>query len=464
MTEISPLKAAHVSSEPVGNPVLDLFDVPDTDVSIAGYRMIHIQPFTTTGIIPTVFQIDAQSDYVDLRRSYFELELNLKKAGGGNSVVAEGTFPANNLAHTMFKQIMVKLNNVLIPASTDTYHYKAMIETLLNHDRDDGETILKPQGWYNGIDCPAIITAENIDSATPHAHYTALSATQKETVQAMKDVTADYAGGHTAILRFRPTLEVFNLSKLLVPGVQIDMSLYFNSPDLFLIGHHEAGRLNPADVKVKFYMCTLRLNPGVYLKLENEMKSPVPASYPTVRSEIRTFTMPATQRRFESNNLFFGRVPNRMVVGMVLSTAFTGTLANDPFAFQKFTLSSIKQTVNNEEYPYETLELNGGNDKLDNRGYFRFLQASGALCKSKGNMIRRKERGGGNKTLFVFDNTANGCLDSPVFNLRLSGEVHLVMQFTGNHPAEITVIMYGEFENTLEINGDKSVIYDIYER
>ena len=204
-----------------------------------------------------VFQIDGQSDYVDLSRSYFELETSLKKAGGGNLVAAEGTYPANNLAHTMFKQIIVKFN-VLTSPSTDTYHYKAIIETLLNHDRDDGETILKPQGWYNGIDCPDTLTADNVNSATPHADYTALSATQKETVLAMQQEILKHTGGKTAIMRFKPNLEVFHLNKAIVPGVQIDMSMYFNSPDVFLNGHTEAGRLTVNDVKVRFYLCTLR--------------------------------------------------------------------------------------------------------------------------------------------------------------------------------------------------------------
>lgn len=333
MTEISTLKAAHTRSSVTGNATLNLFDVPDTDVSIAGYRMVPIQPFTT-GINPVVFQIDGQSDYVDLSPSYFELETSLKKVGGGNLVAAEGTYPANNLAHTMFKQIIVKFN-VLMSPSTDTYHYKAMIETLLNHDRDDGETILKPQGWYNGIDCPAELTANNVDSATPHGHYTALPATQKETVLAMQQEILRHTGGKTAIMRFKPNLEVFHLNKAIMPGVQIDISMYFNSPDVFLNGHTEAGRLQADDVKVRFYLCTLRLNPSVYLKLEKEMKGDVPVTYPTVRSEIRTFTLPSTQRRFEANNLFLGRVPNRVVVGIVLSSAFTGTLDKDPFAFQK---------------------------------------------------------------------------------------------------------------------------------
>ena len=90
----------------VKNPALRLFQVPPTDLSMASYRMVPIHPFTT-GINPIDFQIDPQEDYVDLSRSYFEIELSLKKAGGGNVVAAENTFLVNNIGHSLFKQISV---------------------------------------------------------------------------------------------------------------------------------------------------------------------------------------------------------------------------------------------------------------------------------------------------------------------------------------------------------------------
>ena len=127
------LPTGHVWSVPKFNPRLDLRKVPPTDVSMASYRMVPIQAFTT-GINPVVFQIDPQTDFVDLSRSHFELELTLKKSNGDDLVAAENLFPANNLSHTMFKQIIVKFNNTLMSPSTDTYHYKAYLETLLNFD------------------------------------------------------------------------------------------------------------------------------------------------------------------------------------------------------------------------------------------------------------------------------------------------------------------------------------------
>ena len=188
-------------------------------------------------------------------------------------------------------------------------------------------------------------------------------------------------------------------------------------------------------------------------------------AYPTVRSEIRTFNMQGNQQRYECNNLFQGRIPNRVIVGLVHSDAFNGNVARDPFCFQKFGVSNIRQLVRGEEYPYETLELVHNNSTQDLRGYYRFLQATGCLCKHQGNMVRSEDWGQSrNCTLFVFDNAANGCLDSPVLNPKQSGELQIVLNFGAPPGNNITVILYGEFENLLEIDKNKAVLYDIYQR
>ena len=108
--------------------MLDLFRVRPTDISIWSYRMVLIQPFTK-GINPIDFQIDLQEDYIYLSRSYFEIEWKFEKAGGGDAVNTDKSFLVNNIAHSIFKQISVRLNGTLVSPQTNTYHYKAYIET-----------------------------------------------------------------------------------------------------------------------------------------------------------------------------------------------------------------------------------------------------------------------------------------------------------------------------------------------
>ena len=65
----------------------------------------------------------------------------------------------------------------------------------------------------------------------------------------MPEATVEFVHG----VCFVPHIEVFHLSKLLVPNVQIGIQMYFNSPALWTMRYAGAVafRLNAADIKVK---------------------------------------------------------------------------------------------------------------------------------------------------------------------------------------------------------------------
>ena len=319
MMDIVPLPGSAV----VINPMLNLFWVPLTDLNILSYCMVPIHPFTT-GINPIDFQIDPREDYIDLSRSYFELEWQLKKSDGNNVGAGDHSFLVNNIAHSIFKQISVQLNGTLISPQTDTYHYKAYIETLLNYNRDNGETVLKPQGWFNAIDLPDDLTANQLNEA--HSDFKALSDEYQHVVKTLELENAKYAA-KKRLFCFVPHIEVFHLSKLLVPNMQIGIQMYFNSPAWWTMRYHGAiaFRLAADDIKVKLYLCQVRLNPSIYRELRSEMDSGKRVvSSPTVRSEIRTYNIQQDSQHYEITNPFQNRLPNMVVIGLVQSTAFNG--------------------------------------------------------------------------------------------------------------------------------------------
>ena len=154
-----------------------------------------------------------------------------------------------------------------------------------------------------------------------------------------------------------------------------------------------------------------------------------------------------------------------MVIGLLDAKAFNGDKNYYPYAFQKFGLETIKQIVRGEEYPYETLELNGTNDTRDVLGFFRFVLASGARKKNQPTMLKYSDWGQNkNCTLFMFDNVASGDADSDKLNPRQSGDLQIKIKFNAAPNKVITVMIYGEFENLLEIDKFGGVLYNIYER
>ena len=299
----------------------------------------------------------------------------------------------------------------------------------MNYVREEGETVLRPQGWFNALDFPPEWTANNTDSGTPQNDYRDLPANHKAALTLSKAETALYVGGARHSLVFQPHLEAFHTGGILVPGVEIKMKFHFNSPNLFLNGVALAGRLQEADIQIQFHLCQLRLNPDVFNDIDSERhRYRELAKYPTVRSEIRTFNMMGTLTRFDIPNLFQNRIPDRMIVGLLDSRAFNGAVTRDPFCFQKFGLHSIRQMVRGEEYRYETLELNHNDGARDALGYFRFLQASGSWLKKRSSLVRQEHWGEDkNCTLFMFDNVANGRTDARTLNPKQSGDLQLVL-------------------------------------
>ena len=66
-----------------------------------------------------------------------------------------------------------------------------------------------------------------------------------------------------------------------------------------------------------------------------------------------------------------------------------------------------------------------------------------------------------NCTLFVFDNTASALSSSHGLNPVQTGETSIVIRFGQNPGMNMTVLIYGGFENLLEINSNKMVIYNM---
>ena len=133
MTNLVP----HARLAGVRIPRLNTFKVPPTDLSMASRRIMKINPLNT-GINPVNFQVDPQEGFLDMNESFIEVEIVIKKNDASNLLAGDVIGLVNNLAHTLFKQINVRLNGTLISPQTDTYHYNALTKTLLDYDQDDG--------------------------------------------------------------------------------------------------------------------------------------------------------------------------------------------------------------------------------------------------------------------------------------------------------------------------------------
>ena len=253
------------------------------------------------------------------------------------------------------------MNWVLMTEQSNTYHYRAYLETLLNYSRDEGATKLAPQGWVNQLNVIAEMGATGANSDVP-------TGADWSGNTELRALTSRLLSKHWHTFIIRPHLPPLKTGKLLVPNVQMDFELFLNPKTIYLMGSPNKGTLTtkkiPAihndDIKVTWLMRKVTLNASVYVRLQKErqmLKKIV--HYPVVRSEIRTFSFDGRATQWEKDNVFVGRFSDRVMVGLLHSNAFNGDLGRYPYAFQTFGVTQVRQSLNGEEYPYTTLELTG---------------------------------------------------------------------------------------------------------
>jgi len=92
------------------------------------------------------------------------------------------------------------------------------------------------------------------------------------------------------------------------------------------------------------------------------------------------------------------------------------------------------------------------------RGFNTLFSGTGKLFRDEENSLSRGYINNG-YALYVFDLTPDLGEDDH-FNLSKQGSVRLVLKFAEPLAHPVTVIAYAEFENVIEIDRNRNVIYD----
>ena len=159
---------------------LNLFDVPGIDYRYEAKRWIPFKP-ANTGRRPILFTLPSSDDYYDLNETKLEVKVRMNTTGN-NGLSANETgasdvnnikyvYCVNNFGHSLFNQMSVSFNGVLMTEQSNAYHQKAYLETSQNYNRQEGETTLATQGWVNERNVRDSLTptnAANDDTPNPN--------------------------------------------------------------------------------------------------------------------------------------------------------------------------------------------------------------------------------------------------------------------------------------------------------
>ena len=157
MAFVHPQSCEGVKSE------LDLFAVPPTQRSIDEGQWIEHQPITSLDSGgPIEFVVPGAGDaYIDLANTYLFVRAKIIRGAGTNLADDAPVSPVNNWLHSLFSQVDVYLNDTQVTSSSNTYPFRAYVETLLSYGAEAKKTQLTSQLWYKDTAGHMDATQEN---------------------------------------------------------------------------------------------------------------------------------------------------------------------------------------------------------------------------------------------------------------------------------------------------------------
>ena len=161
-------------------------------------------------------------------------------------------------------------------------------------------------------------------------------------------------------------------------------------------------------------------------------------------------------RTLDSANLFLSQTPNRLVIGLVASDAFNGSITTNPFNFASHDVSFLSLYLDGKQVPSKPLQPNFAEGQFI-RAYYNSMVASGLANRDAGSNISRDDFAGG-FALYSLDLTPSLLDDNELFELVKSGALRLEIKFSRAQNASLTVVVWAEMDNMIEIDRSRQVL------
>ena len=180
--------------------------------------------------------------------------------------------------------------------------------------------------------------------------------------------------------------------------------------------------------------------------------------YHIERVAMRQITLSSGIQSYTWNNLAFGAIPKTLIIGIVSSLAFNGTVKETPFNFANFDLAFISADLDGTIYPSQGYSMDYTTE-CSLQGYEGLLDTLERLNESTGELPF--DRQGYNKgfSLYGFDltvsHTGRGAL-----SLIRTGNLNINFRFKTQLKDAVVAVAMLTYDNTIQINNNRQVIFD----
>ena len=414
--------------------------MPPTQTSIEDGRWVEHQPLTyldSGG--PIEFVIPGTGDaYLDLANTYLLIRAKVVRGDGTDLAADTSVAPVNNWLHSLFSQVDVYLNDTLVTPSSNTYPFRAYVDTVLSYGDEVKNTQLTSQLWYK--------------DTTGHMDATHVDGGNTGLVERRRYI----AESRIVEMMGRLHVDLFLQDRFLLNGVSVKIRLV-RSKDAFSL---MAGGQNP-DYKVQIVDAVLFarkavLSPTVQMAHMKALEKGT-AKYPIRPVDCKVYSIPQGAMSHTHENLFLGTLPKRLILWCIDNDAYNCEFSKNPFNAENNAINFLAVYVDGRQVPAKPLQPNFETGSYI-RSYVNLFSATGKQSQDEGNGLSRDDFGQG-YTFFGFDLTPDGC-DGGCFHLTRKGNLRIDMHFATALEQTVNVVVYGEFEAVLDIDKGRNIIYN----
>jgi len=423
---------------------LDIFLVPPTQTSIESGGWVEYNPISSIADGTAIeFSVGGSGqDYIDLANTQLYVRAQLVKRNNNPIDNNDHVGPVNLFMHSLFSEIDLKLNDTLVSSTNNTYPYRAYLETLLSYGPAAKKSQLTSALYYKDISGHL----EDADPSDANIHNLGL-----------KSRHAHISDGRVVDMLGCIHSDLFFQDKYLPSDIGLRLRLVRSKDAFSLMSHTPAQGFKVKILDCKLFVRKVKLSPSVFLAHAKALERGN-AKFPIRRVICKTFTVPRHNLDFSQESLFSGQLPTRLVIACVDNDAFNGNYEKNPFNFKHYDLTQLKIYLDGQQQTHiKPVEPNFAEHQYIG-AYMSLFSGTGKLQKDEGNDIERNDFPGG-YAIYAFDLTPD-LAEEGHFNLARDGTVRVDMKFANALANTINVIAYAEFENIIEIDRNRNVLFD----
>ena len=424
----------------VYNTSLNIFEPTPVEVGVEKYDIVHYSAIPPINNM-LVFEVPATgSGYINLKKTQLRLRFRITNSDG--TLLTPGTEDAreeravkgdivtvNNLPLSLFfRQVDLCLNDVNINTDIGSnYPYKGYIDMLLDSTRADLESTLQTELCYTDtIGFPQGDYLSNYGFTNRYGY------------------TKDSA---SVMIKGPIRTDICQQDRLILPGVRISLKMYPTN-DAFrlqnMLGKKKTYKLELLEAALEVYKV---IPTSMMVETHNETLKLQPSILPFTKSHIRNYNIQTGQQSFSTDDLFYDKIPDELIVCMVESKAYNGDFLQNPLVFEHFNVSYLEYQVNGVSVPGPALTPNF--EDAD------FMDCYSALLDGESNGVITRDAFEDGYTIFKFRVKENSGMSAD--DKCKKGHSRLKLKFRDPLMANVTLLVYGKFKACVKIDNEKKV-------